>query len=104
MTCLVLCFTQSNMNMNALECLQFHNFPYIIYRGSDGEYIKPRQIIEHPDGSRTIILGDVSEIPYHYRHGYYCGCGYGFGDAGLLGLAAGRLMWSPFLWFPYFWC
>ncbi|CAI2722408.1 unnamed protein product [Schistosoma spindalis] len=76
----------------------------IIYRGSDGEYIMPRQIIEHPDGSRTIILGDGNEIPCHCRHGYYCGCGYGFGDAALLGLAAGTLMWSPFLWSPFFWC
>ncbi|KAF5396267.1 hypothetical protein PHET_10886 [Paragonimus heterotremus] len=77
-----------------------------VYRGTDGELVVPQQVIEHPDGSRTIVLGQGNEVLCRCRRGYDCGCGYGYGygDAALLGLAAGTMMWSPFLWAPFFWC
>ncbi|KAF7258050.1 Pleckstrin domain-containing family B member 2 [Paragonimus skrjabini miyazakii] len=77
-----------------------------VYRGTDGELVVPQQVIEHPDGSRTIVLGQGNEVRCRCRRGYDCGCGYGYGygDAALLGLAAGTMMWSPFLWAPFFWC
>lgn len=75
----------------------------MVYRGTDGELVVPQQVIEHPDGSRTIVLGPGNEVRCHCHHGYNCGCGYGYGDAALLGLAAGTLMWSPFMWAPLFW-
>ncbi|KAG5442141.1 Pleckstrin y domain-containing B member 2 [Clonorchis sinensis] len=75
-----------------------------VYRGCDGELVVPQQVVEHPDGSRTIVLGRGNEILCRCRRGHYCDCGYGLGDAALLGLAAGTMMWSPFLWAPFFWC
>ncbi|CAH8508710.1 unnamed protein product [Dicrocoelium dendriticum] len=74
-----------------------------VYRGSDGELVVPEQVIEHPDGSRTIILGHGNEVLCRCRHGYNCGCGYSYADAALFGLAATSLMWTPFLWSPLFW-
>ncbi|CAL8104086.1 unnamed protein product [Calicophoron daubneyi] len=74
----------------------------VVYRGEDGRLIVPQQIIEHPDGSRTVVLGPGNEIMCRCRDGYYCGCHCDYADGALLGLAAGSLLWTPFM-FPLFW-
>ncbi|GAA49200.1 hypothetical protein CLF_102665 [Clonorchis sinensis] len=40
-----------------------------VYRGCDGELVVPQQVVEHPDGSRTIVLGRGNEILCRCRRG-----------------------------------